>query len=108
MPTAARDSAIFARTQNRLMLPARWARVRVLQKWWKTVNKSELEAICAATALPRVLGCWKWYFESRPVAGRLLRSASGGENAGGRWAKSYETLLKKTLKWCWRLPTIRT
>ncbi len=52
---------IFARTQNRLMLPARLGAGTALQKWWKTVNKANWKP-CAATgrSSPRVLGCWKW------------------------------------------------
>lgn len=57
---------IFARTQNRLMLPARLGAGTALQKWLKTVNRANLKR-CAATghSSPRALACWKWCSRKR-------------------------------------------
>ncbi len=100
---------IFARTQNRLMLPARLGAGTALQKWWKTVNKANWKP-CAATgrSSPRVLGCWKWYSRKPTCGWPTITISVWWRKRYGRWAKSYETCWKKTLKWCWRLPTIRT
>lgn len=52
---------IFARTQNRLMLPARLGAGTALQKVVEDGKQSELEAMCRDYhSSRRVSACWRW------------------------------------------------
>ena len=98
---------IFARTQNRLMLPAPLGAGTALQKVVEDGKQSELEA-CAAIAI--LLDASRhaemvfakadlWlaeYYDQRLV----------DKNTVAVRVKSYAICKKKTSKWCWRLPTI--
>ena len=92
---------IFARTQNRLMLPAGWAPVRrCSRRWTKAIGISWRRCVATGPSSLPASACWRWSFPKQIYGWLNIMTSVWSTFHCGRWASSCAIVWKRTLKRC--------